>query len=311
MSQRENHIAQAPIKKWEIKLLVLTVVLVILGCIALNQLVLGGTPHGWDGVSYYYQAKVFASGRIVAPSTKFIEFFWIANIINRTDKRFSKYTPGWPLILTPAMFLGIPFIANAALAGLCVALMWLLTRDLFGIREAWISVVLAATSPFFIFMGANYLSHMSSATALLGMLYALIKSVRSPQKQQSVYWAIMAGICALTAVLIRPYSGLLGGVSVIWITGWLVSWQPKRWVRVIVVMCVIGLIGVAGLIMYNKATTGAPFLMGYKYYSKDLSFLGVEGVFRNSVWDKQEPEKLSLVSPPALPRSEKMSGGTA
>lgn len=255
----------------------------VLLCVLLNRLVLGHMPHGWDEVSYHFQGQVFADGRVWAPGSPHIECFWNANVVNRIDKRFSKYPPGWPLLLAPAMALRAPELANACLTGLTVILLWHLARRWWGEREAWITAALALLSPFFTFMGSNFLSHMPCAALLLSGLWAMIRSLEAPSARTGWLWALAAGACIAWAGLIRPYSAILGLAGNVWIAAWIQGLQVRPWLRLGLGSVPPALAALAILLGFNAATTGHPLLMGYTQYSPDLNFLGVTGVHRESI----------------------------
>ncbi|MFC1601748.1 ArnT family glycosyltransferase [Candidatus Sumerlaeota bacterium] len=178
----------------DVALVIIIALIVLVGCLALKATVLDGVPHGWDACAYYFQGQVFAAGRVAAPSTPLIACFWVANILNRTDKRFAKYPPGWPALLAPFMLLRVPQLANALLAACCIVLAWDAARRAFGLREARLTILLLSCSPFFMFMGANYLSHMSCATALLATLVAFTRAIDDRHKRQATAWGAAGGL---------------------------------------------------------------------------------------------------------------------
>ena len=59
-------------------------------------------PHLEDELAYLYQAKVFASGHIVAEIPEPRRSYWQPFVVDDVENgtRFGKYTPGWPLALS-------------------------------------------------------------------------------------------------------------------------------------------------------------------------------------------------------------------
>jgi len=287
-----------------------------LACLLLNRFVLGATPHGWDAAAYYFQAQIFASGRVVAPGTPLIDCFWLGNLVNSAASRYAMYPPGWPALLAVAMALRIPALANAAMAGVCLALTSALAGRMFGAREGRIAAALALLSPFFLFMGADFIAHAASAAALAAMLLAMMRSVgaaermeqrdareraqksecgasRSQDAEQADArkwaraqwaWGAAAGAACAVAFLVRPFSAALGLAGAAWITAWTVSWRPARWWRLAVVSLPIMLAAVGIFLAYDAATTGSPWITPYRRAVPDLNLLGMKGEFRASVF---------------------------
>src|SRR5215831_15306286 len=78
-------------------------------------------PMAGDDYAYMYQAKLFASGRLYAqdplynPSLPFYECLQTHCITDDQGHRFSKYPPGWPLLLAVGVKLGIPWLVDPLL----------------------------------------------------------------------------------------------------------------------------------------------------------------------------------------------------
>ncbi|MCX7717332.1 MAG: hypothetical protein N2111_02870 [Candidatus Sumerlaeaceae bacterium] len=266
------------------------------GCVLLGRTVLGGVPHGYDAGAYYFQGQTMATGRLVAPGTPFPEMFWMGNVVVEEGKRFGKYPPGWPAWLAVFMAAGVPWLANPVLAGACLAFIMASAWRLFGPREAVAAGALGLLSPFYMFMGADYLSHMACATGLALMLWASLRVVASAGGRASAAWGLCAAAGLGAAALTRPFSALLGcvGVVVVAVAG-SGHHQRIRWIPAVAAGCPLLFLTVAAFLAYNAATTGDPLLFGHRYYAKDFSFLGEQGEHRSSVW-----ENLAANAPRAL-----------
>jgi len=258
---------------------------IALGCLALKWLVLGNIPHGSDAISYHFQARLFAAGRIHSPPAPLPEFFEMAMIAVRPDaSRFSVYPPGWPALLALAMLMGCGPLANALMSGVCAFFIWLIATELFGREEGWIALALAALSPFFMFMGASYTAHMSCAAALAATLFFLLRSLKSPSMRCALLWGLASGAAAGMAMLIRPYSAFLGTIGAVWICACAVSWQPRRWIASVVGASVLGALAILAIFAYNKALTGDSQLLAYHCVFPEKNFLGFRGTENPSVW---------------------------
>src|SRR5207249_9975399 len=89
---------------------------------------------------------------------------------------FSKYPPGFPLLLVPGVLIGAPWLVSPVAASLTLATLYLLGRSLFGGGTGLLAVVLLLTSPFFLFMSGSMMSHpaclLLTTLALLGIARA-------------------------------------------------------------------------------------------------------------------------------------------
>ncbi|MCB0213650.1 MAG: hypothetical protein KDJ52_30190, partial [Anaerolineae bacterium] len=83
-------------------------------------------PHSEDEVAYLFQAKVLAENRLTVPTPPQAHAFWSPFVIDYEQQRFGKYPPGWPLLLSLGIRLGAPWLVNAGLATVSLALIgWL------------------------------------------------------------------------------------------------------------------------------------------------------------------------------------------
>jgi len=86
-------------------------------------------PMTADDYSYLYQAKLFASGKLYAqdrlydPGLPFYDCLQTSCMKDDQGHRFSKYAPGWPLILSVGVKLGVPWTVDPLLGVLLFFLM--------------------------------------------------------------------------------------------------------------------------------------------------------------------------------------------
>lgn len=166
-------------------------------------------PHLADETAYWFQARVFAAGRLWAPVPAHPEFFAHDHICMLGDRWLAKYPPMYPILLALGMRLGFPGLVNPMLAALLAAGVFALAGRWRGRAAAWPAWGLLVSSPFFLFMGANLMSHMAAATLLVWFLIA----GRSALMNGRMKMAVAAGAALGAAVLTRPYTALLfGGV---------------------------------------------------------------------------------------------------
>lgn len=167
---------------------------------ALDHAVLGAFPHISDEASYWFQARVFASGRLTVPAPPLVEFYPSEWVVAHGGKWFSVFPPGWPLLLSIGMRLGAPSLVNPALAALSLVAMHRLALSLVGREKALIAVLLGAVSPFFLFMGASFMSHMASLLFAASFLFFFVKG----SKDGRLALFALSGACAGVGFLVRP-----------------------------------------------------------------------------------------------------------
>lgn len=241
--------------------------------------VLGGIPHGWDALSYHYQARVLASGHLTAPALAVPDPLFVPLIVEAQGRRFAKYPPGWPLFLAPFAGLGVEGLAGALLLAAMTWLVfdagrWLFASD----RVGWIAAALVVFSPFAGFMSAGMISHLPCAVGLLGLQACLLRALTASQR--SGRWCVLAGLAAAFAFLCRPYSAVLGMAGVVLVVAVATRATPRAWMLTCARALPTGLLGVAGFLAWNAATTGSPWKTGYHVYSSDFGFLGARGEHR-------------------------------
>jgi hypothetical protein len=173
-------------------------------------------PHITDEVVYYIQAKFLAQGAITLPAPPVPEAFDIYMMEFNGDQWYSAMPPGWPAMLSLGMRLGIPWIVNPLLAGINILLAYLLFQELYNRRFARISIFLLSCSPWYIFMGMNYMNHMFTLTCFLLAGILIVWARRKGEAR----WGLLAGIAVGTVTLIRPLDGVIVGVVMgLWVIG--------------------------------------------------------------------------------------------
>jgi hypothetical protein len=247
--------------------------------LALFHGVLGGIPHGWDALSYHYQARVFASGHLTAPALEVPDPLFVPLIVEAQGRRFAKYPPGWPLVLAPFVGLGVEGLAGALLLAAMSLLVFDAGRRLFASdRVGWIAAVLVVLSPFAGFMSAGMISHLPCAVGLLGLQACLLRALGGAS--HAGRWCVGAGLAAALAFLCRPYSAVLGMAGVVLVVAVATRARPRAWMQACARALPTGLLGVVGFLAWNAVTTGSPWKTGYHVYSSDFGFLGARGEHR-------------------------------
>lgn len=153
-------------------------IMAAMGCVAALMVanwIFDEEPHGVDAVAYVFQARIFALGRLSAPTPRLPSFFSEMHLITYHGHWFTHDTPGWPLILALGIAAGVPWLINPMLAAGTMLLLYLIGREVYDPPTALLAVALLLTSPFFLFLGGSYMSHTLTLFCLVGFAYLLIR----------------------------------------------------------------------------------------------------------------------------------------
>jgi hypothetical protein len=218
---------------------------------ALSFFVYQRHPHIIDEVAYLLQARFLASGHLTLPAPPVPDAFGFYLMEFRGDQWYSVMPPGWPAVLAIGVRLGIPWLVNPLLAGLNVLLAYLFIQEIYDRRSARMVVLLLCASPWFVFMGMNFMNHTLTLTCAL----AAALGVARARKTGRAVWAALAGVMVGIISIIRPLDGLIVGVLAgLWALG---VGGRRLSARAIVAFALGTLLLGAAVLPYNKALTGS------------------------------------------------------
>jgi hypothetical protein len=176
-------------------------------------------PHLEDEFAYLYQAKIFAAGRAWAVRDDPVKVFWQPFVIQpetQSDgvyKKFGKYTPGWPLLLSVGVALGQPWIVNGFLAMLTVALVYRMAREIFSESVGVVSALLLAISPMALLLNATLMSHVSAMFMGVLFVYGYWRIIRNGKRRY--VWAAVSGLALGWIITTRPLTAVAVSAPVI------------------------------------------------------------------------------------------------
>ncbi len=220
-------------------------------------------PHIPDEVVYIYQANFLAQGKLAMPAPPVEAGYEIYLMQFDGARWFPSPPPGWPAILAVGAFFGVPWLVNPLLTGLNLLLAYVLLRHLYSQRLARLAVVLLSTSPWFVFMGMNFMTHAATLTCAL----AAGVGVERARRSGSAWPAWGAGMALGVLSLIRPLEGLILAV----LMGlWSVGLGGRRLKSASLAGLVVGTAAVAALVLpYNRALTGDPLTFPINAYTDE------------------------------------------
>ena len=119
--------------------------------------------------------------------------------------------PGLALVMAPAVLVsrGSVFLVVPLFAALAVWCTFLLGRRLANETAGVCAAVLLACSPIFLYQAVQPMSDVPAAALWLAALVALAPASRATSQRERARREIAAGICASTAVLMRPNMALI------------------------------------------------------------------------------------------------------
>jgi len=237
---------------------ILASIAVFLFCSLFSALIFERVPHVNDEIAYLFQAKLFQSGRLYAPSPCAREFFDFPHIINN-GRWYSIYPPGFPLLLAVGLIFRAPWLVNPLLAALSVLLIYFLGKEIYGPRVGLLAALLSAISPWFLVMSSTMMSHTASMFFIVFFLLFLFRALRRPTAVNGM----LAGIGLGTAFLIRPYNAVL--ISFPFLVLYIFKMAKKvreRWRNGLGFVLSLAFL-VTIMLAYNQLTNGHPLRMGY------------------------------------------------
>ncbi|MAE60945.1 MAG: hypothetical protein CMJ49_06255 [Planctomycetaceae bacterium] len=217
---------------------------------ALNVVSYQRHPHVPDEAAYLVQARMLAAGSLSMPEPPVREAFDFYLMDHREGRWFAVPPVGWPAALAVGARVGAAWLVNPVLAGVCVLLIGLVVREVSDRRTARLVVLLAATSPWFIFLAMSFMTHIWTLTCAM---FATL-TVAWARRTGRVWWTLAGGAAIGMVSLIRPLEGLITAVLLgLWAIG--VGGKRIKWAAV--ALLVIGTVLVGGLVLpYNRALSG-------------------------------------------------------
>lgn len=218
----------------------------------------------FDEFSYLFQSKLLLQGKLFMESPPMREFFQSSNIINN-GRLYSKYTLGWPLLLTPGTAMGIPFVINALLSIGSLILVFNLGKLLYDEKTGRIAAIALIMSPFFILYGATLMSHTSTGFFAVLLVYAALRGI----KLNSPSWSIVAGIAGGILLNIRPADAALtaGPLFLYLAAGLLNPKDRKERFKSILLTSAGFFLGAGFLAIVNYLQNGSPLKMSFLMYN--------------------------------------------
>jgi hypothetical protein len=210
-----------------------------------------------DAVVQLFQAKIFAAGSLSAPLPPLEDFFLTQHMLMDERGWYSQYPPLHSALLALGVWLGHAWIIPVALTVGTALSLFLFVRRIYGLATARLVLVLLVLSPFFWFMGASFMNHVS--TLFFVSLFLLAFAAYEQDARPLSLFA--AGAALGAAYLSRPLTAVAVGLPFAAVA---LAGSLRRRNGGALVAGALGFVLVASLYpIYNHFTTGHAFLPGY------------------------------------------------
>lgn len=166
-------------------------------------------PFDSDTVSYLFQAKLFAQGKLYAPAPPEFGFSPSRHINIYNGKWYSKYPFGNSLVLTLGVLLGAPCFVPAVLPAFSLLLLYLLVKESYNGRIALLAVILGLISPATLVIGSTWLSEGTSRFFAVLFVFALFRTL----KRGGWFYPVLVGFAIGYVFCTRPIVGLTFGLA--------------------------------------------------------------------------------------------------
>lgn len=155
-----------------------------------------------DDASTRFVAATFASGHLVMPTPAEGPAFRPPLVLTRGGRWFGKEYPVLPILLAPAIPLGLEWVVNPLLAGLLVLGTYLFGRSIHGPRAGLLAASLVALSPSLLVLSTSFLNTVLSAVLLTFAAFVWLIADQRDSKR----WAVFGGFLFGAALATKPYT---------------------------------------------------------------------------------------------------------
>lgn len=164
-------------------------------------------PHVEDEAAYLFQAQVFAQGRLSVSTPPYPASYWSPFVIDHQGRRFGKYPPGYPLLLSLGVRIGEAWIINALLGALALWLIAQSGRVIYSSTTGLLAAALGLTSPVFLAESSTLLSHPTTLCFTALFLWASTRRIQKPDGEARQY-LLVAGLGLGYVLLTRPFDAI-------------------------------------------------------------------------------------------------------
>jgi hypothetical protein len=218
-------------------------------------------PNAGDEYAYLLSAELFSRGKLSVPSPEPRHFFDFHHVLN-DGKFYGKYPPGWPSLLMFGVLAGLPWLVNPVLAVANLFLLHALARRHFSPPAAAYASLALLANAFFVFNSASHFAHASCMFFVTLAFWGFLNWREDPTSRRD---ALLAGLGAGMAFLIRPFTAVLllapAGFAML-----ALAVRRRAWGGLALAAAPLAA-ACALFLLYNHLLTGDPFLQPFTKYN--------------------------------------------
>jgi 4-amino-4-deoxy-L-arabinose transferase-like glycosyltransferase len=214
-------------------------------------------PINVDSVIQLFQAKIFVSGHLYALSPPDEAFFASPHMLVDGARWYSQYPPMHSVLLSIGLLFGGAWLVPVVLSAGTALFLYGFASRAYGLATARATMIVLAVTPFYWFMGASHMNHVSALFFVSAFLYMLVRW----EHRGSWLLLLGAGLAIGAAFLSRPLTAVAVGIA---LSPFVIR---TAWRRRDLASIAAGAAGCAAAVLvflaYNAATTGDPLVPGY------------------------------------------------
>jgi 4-amino-4-deoxy-L-arabinose transferase-like glycosyltransferase len=224
----------------------------------ISQGIFERVPHVEDEAAYLFQAQVFAQGRLSVATPPYPASYWSPFVLDYQGRRFAKYPPGYPLLLSLGVRVGAAWAVNALLGALSLWFIAQLGRDIYSPATGLLAASLGLTCPVFLAESSTLLSHPTSLFFGVLFVWAYARLLRDPAARLRRTYALLAGLGLGYLLMTRPFDAIGLGLPLAVYSLARVVQGDRALLRPGLITAAVVLLCALLLPVYWYALTGAP-----------------------------------------------------
>jgi hypothetical protein len=232
------------------------------GAWAVQSGLFGNIPHVTDATSHWFQARIFATGRLAAPAPPCPAAFYQHNVVVGLHGLWhTKYFPGqalwliWPLRL---VMMPLAFALFLAAAHRIVA------RHL-DRPTAHAAAAGLAASPLLLLLAGSFMSHLTLLMWMAGGWAFGLRAVDAERPGRSFGFAAAAGFCGGIGVLTRAHDAALAGLAIAGFIWFARPARPFRFGPILAGLLAGAALPLGFLLFWNQHLYGSFWASGYNW----------------------------------------------
>ncbi len=249
----------AHLDRWALPAIVLTG---FAGAWAVQCGLFGNIPHITDATSHWFQARIFATGRLAAPAPPCPAALFQHNVVIGLQGLWhTKYFPGQALwLIWPLRLVMMPL----AFALFLVAAHHIASRH-FDRPTAHATAALLAVSPLLLLLAGSFMSHTTLLMWMAGCWAFGLAAADAKHSGAAFGFAAAAGFCGGMGLLTRAHDAALSGVLIAVFVWFRPSPRPLRWAPIAAGLLAGAALPLGVLLAWNHRLYGSFWATGYHW----------------------------------------------